>query len=130
LGVELSAPIDVSRRPNYEQLYAQALQALDDREPYYFNDEQTQQILEQNRQFQQLTPVEQYFNDSFEPARDENDGEYMTSSAIFAHIKKMAGCDLRLSSLSHFGRALSNRTEIMRKRTNKGTEYLVKRRKS
>lgn len=130
LGVELSAPIDVSRRPNYEQLYAQALQALDDREPYYFNDEQTQQILEQNRQFQQLTPVEQYFNDSFEPARDENDGEYMTASAIFAHIKKMAGSDLRLSSLSHFGRALSNRTEIMRKRTNKGTEYLVKRRKS
>ena len=129
LGVELSAPIDVSRCPNYEQLYAQALQALDNREPYYFNDEQTQEILEQNRQFQQLTPVEQYFNDCFEPACDEKDGKYLTASAIFAHIKKMAGGDLRLSSLSHFGRVLSNRSEIMRRRSNKGTEYLVKLRK-
>ena len=127
LGIELTAPIDMSQNPNYEQIFAQALYALDHHEEYYFNDEQTQQILESNRQFQQLTPAEQYFNDCFEPATSESDGEYLTSSAIFAHIKKLAGSDLRLNSLNHFGRTLSNIPNLQRRRTKKGTEYLVKR---
>ena len=129
LGIELTGPIDISHNINYEQIFAQALYALDHHELYYFNDEQTQQILESNRQFQQLTPAEQYFNDCFEPATSENDGKYLTSSAIFAHIKKLAGSDLRLSSLNHFGRTLSNIPNLKRKRTTKGTEYLVKLRK-
>ena len=129
LGIELTGPIDISQNPNYEQIFAQALYALDHHEPYYFNDEQTQQILESNRQFQQLTPAEQYFNDCFEPAESEAEGKYLTTSAIFAHIKKVAGSDLRLNSLNHFGRMLSNNSKIQRKRSNKGTEYLVKLRK-
>ena len=129
LGIELTGPIDISQNPNYEQIFAQALYALDHHEPYYFNDEQTQQILESNRQFQQLNPAEQYFNDCFEPAASESDGKYLTSSAIFAHIKKIAGSDLRLNSLNHFGRTLSNIPNLQRKRTTKGTEYLVKLRK-
>lgn len=127
IGIELTAPIDMSQNPNYEQIFAQALYALDHHEAYYFNDEQTQKILESNRQFQQLTPAEQYFNDCFEPATSESDGEYLTSSAIFAHIKKLAGSDLRLNSLNHFGRTLSNIPNLQRRRTKKGTEYLVKR---
>ena len=129
LGIELTGPIDISHNINYEQIFAQALYALDHHELYYFNDEQTQQILESNRQFQQLTPAEQYFNDCFEPATSENDGKYLTSSAIFAHIKKLAGSDLRLNNLNHFGRTLSNIPNLQRKRTTKGTEYLVKLRK-
>ena len=129
LGIELTGPIDISQNPNYEQIFAQALYALDHHEPYYFNDEQTQQILESNRQFQQLTPAEQYFNDCFEPAESEAEGKYLTTSAIFAHIKKIAGSDLRLNSLNHFGRTLSNIPNLQRKRTTKGTEYLVKLRK-
>ena len=127
LGIELTGPIDMSQNPNYEQIFAQALYALDRHEAYYFDDEQTQQILESNRQFQQFTPAEQFFNDCFEPATSESDGEYLTSSAIFAHIKKLAGSDLRLNSLNHFGRTLSNIPNLQRRRTKKGTEYLVKR---
>ncbi len=126
LGIELTGPIDMSQNPNYEQIFAQALYALDHHEAYYFNDEQTQQIIESNRQFLQFTPAEQYFNDCFEPATSESDGEYLTSSAIFAHIKKLAGSDLRLNSLNHFGRTLSNIPNLQRRRTKKGTEYLVK----
>jgi hypothetical protein len=126
LGIELTGPIDVSRRPNHEQLFAQALDALDHHEPHFFNEEQTQEIIESNRRYQQRTPAEQYFNDCFEIAKDEKNGMYLTSSAIFAHIKKVAGADLRLSSLNHFGRILSNMPEIVRKRTKNGTEYLVK----
>ena len=129
LGIELTGPIDVSCRPNHEQLFAQALDALDHHEPHFFNEEQTQEIIESNRRYQQRTPAEQYFNDCFEVARDEHEGQFLTSSAIFAHIKKVAGADLRLSSLNHFGRILSNMPEIVRKRTKNGTEYLVNPRK-
>jgi hypothetical protein len=129
LSVELSGPIDVSHRPNHEQLFAQALHALDHHEPHFFNEEQTQQIMESNRQYQLLTPVEQYFNDYFEVAKDESEGQYLMASAIFAHIKKMVGDDLRLNSLFSFGRTLTNMPEMIKKRTKNGTEYLVKMRK-
>ena len=129
LSVELSGPIDVSHRPNHEQLFAQALHALDHHEPHFFNEEQTQQIMESNRQYQLLTPVEQYFNDYFEVAKDESEGQYLMASAIFAHIKKMVGADLRLNSLISFGRTLTNMPEMIKKRTKNGTEYLVKMRK-
>ena len=129
LSVELSGPIDVSHRPNHEQLFAQALHALDHHEPHFFNEEQTQQIMESNRQYQLLTPVEQYFNDYFEVAKDESEGQYLMASAIFAHIKKMVGADLRLNSLFSFGRTLTNMPEMIKKRTKNGTEYLVKMRK-
>ena len=129
LSVELSGPIDVSHRPNHEQLFAQALHALDHHEPHFFNEEQTQQIVESNRHYQLLTPVEQYFNDYFEVAKDESEGQYLMASAIFAHIKKMVGADLRLNSLFSFGRTLTNMPEMIKKRTKNGTEYLVKMRK-
>ena len=129
LGIELTGPIDVSRRPNHEQLFAQALHALDHHEPHFFNEEQTLQIMESNRQYQLLTPVEQYFNDYFEVAKDESEGQYLMASAIFAHIKKMVGADLRLNSLFSFGRTLTNMPEMIKKRTKNGTEYLVKMRK-
>ena len=129
LGVELTGPINVAHHPNHQQLFAQALAALDSREPYYFTEEETLEILESNRQFQQLTPAEQYFHDYFEAADNEEDGQYMTASAIFARIKKLAGGDLRQNSLNHFGRMLSNIPGIERKRTKSGTKYLVKLRK-
>jgi hypothetical protein len=85
--------------------------------------------MESNRQYQLLTPVEQYFNDYFEVAKDESEGQYLMASAIFAHIKKMVGADLRLNSLFSFGRTLTNMPEMIKKRTKNGTEYLVKMRK-
>ena len=39
LGIELTGPIDMSRNPNYELIFAQALHALDHHEPYFFDDE-------------------------------------------------------------------------------------------
>ena len=129
LGVELTGPIDVSHLPNHEQLFAQALQALDSRERYYFDEEQTQQILESNRQFQQHTPAELFFHDVFEAAADATDGKWLSASAIFSFLRKQAGSSLCVSSLNHFGRTLANIPGIERKRTSRGTEYLVKLRK-
>ena len=62
LGVELTGPIDVSQLPNYEQLYAQALAALQAGEKTYFDAEQTKLIMASNRKFEVISPVDQYFN--------------------------------------------------------------------
>lgn len=126
LGVELTGPIDLSGSINHEQLFAQAQDELDRRVPYFFSEEQTQEVMASNRQFLQMTPAEQYFGECFEPAKSEEEGKYMTAAAIFARIKKVAGADLRLTSLNHFGRALSNIPGLQRRRTKWGTEYLVK----
>ena len=74
LSVELTGPIDISTPPNYEQLYAQAMQALHRHELYYFGHEESQQIIEWNKRFSVKTAAEQFFFDFFEPAKDTDEG--------------------------------------------------------
>lgn len=80
LSVELTGPIDISTPPNYEQLYAQAMRALHQHEPYYFGPAETQEIQEWNRRFSVKTAAEQFFLDYFEPATDEKDFGYFQLS--------------------------------------------------
>ena len=94
LGVELTGPIDVSTPPNYEQLYAQAMQALNQHEPYYFGQEETKIIMEENRKFNLKTAPELYFQEYFMPARDEKAGEWMTAAAILSYLKDKVGVSL------------------------------------
>ena len=75
LGVELTGPIDVSQLPNYEQLYAQALAALQAGEKTYFDAEQTKLIMASNRKFEVISPVDQYFNLYFDLTDDAKLGE-------------------------------------------------------
>ena len=128
IGIELNGPIRTNVHIDHDQLYAQILDALDVNEPYWFDQEQTDLIMESNRQFQRMSPVEQYFHECFEIPMGEEEGEYMTSAAIFDVVKQKAGSSLRLSTLNHFGRTLTNMPDIQRRRSSKGTEYLVKKR--
>ena len=57
IGIELTGPIDVSVRPNYQQLFAQAEKAIWNGEKTYFDAEQTALIMENNRRYQQIDPV-------------------------------------------------------------------------
>ena len=127
LGVELTGPIDVSRRPNHRQLFAQALDALDRGEPTWFDEAQTQQIMDYNRQFQQRTPAEQFFGDLFRPALspDEPGAQWMSASALFQAVRAQVGSSLQISSLQKFGRALANMPGLHRRVTNQNTQYLV-----
>ena len=127
LSVELTGPIDVSTPPNYEQLYAQAMQALRQHEPYYFGPDETQQIIEWNKRFSTKTAAEQFFSDYFEPAADESEGEWTTSSAIFEYLKQKVGVSLlKPANVSYFGRLLSNHPALQKRETKYGSEYLVK----
>ena len=125
LGVELTGSIDVSQRPNYEQLYAQALSALRAGEKTYFDAEQTRQIMANNRKFEVLSPVDQYFDLYFDLTDNAEQGEYLTAAEIFQELKSHIGSSLKLNSLIAFGRKLSQMPTIHRKRFNDGMRYLV-----
>lgn len=127
LGIQLTGPIDVSTPPNYEQLYAQAMRALHQHEPYYFGPEATQQIIESNRKFSVRTAAEQFFLDYFEPATSDSDGRWMSATAILNYLKDEVGISLlKPISVVAFGRKLSGIKVLMRRETKSNSEYLVK----
>ena len=131
LSVELTGPIDVSTPPNYEQLYAQAMRALHQHEPYYFGPAETQQIMEWNSQFSVKTAGEQFFFDYFEPVADESEGEWMSATAIFSFLKEKVGISLlKPANVAAFGRRLSNISGLKKRVTSSNSEYLVRRKRA
>lgn len=130
LGIQLTGPIDVSMPPNYEQLYAQAMRALHQHEPYYFGPAETQLIMELNRKFSVKTAAEQFFLDYFEPAADTNDGTWMSTTAILDFLKNEMGVSLlRPLNVSGFGRKLSAIPGLEKRETSTNTTYLVKKKR-
>ncbi len=126
IGVELTGPIDVSVRPNYQQLFAQALSALNNGEKSYFDAQQVKLIMKSNSQFEIIQPIDQYFLLYFELVEDEKEGEYLTAAEIFNYLKKQIGSSLKVNSLMGFGRKLANMSELKHKRFADGMKYLVK----
>ena len=126
IGVELTGPIDVSVRPNYQQLFAQALSALKNGEKSYFDAQQVKLIMKSNSQFEIIQPIDQYFQLYFELVEDEKEGEYLTAAEIFDYLKKQIGSSLKVNSLMGFGRKLANMSELKHKRFADGMKYLVK----
>lgn len=125
IGVELTGPIDVSVRPNYVQLFAQALAMIQKGEKTYFDAEQTKLVMQNNSQFELIPPVEQYFRLYFDLTDDEKLGKYMTAAEIFNELKKRIGSSVKVSSLMSFGRKLANIPGIKIKRFANGKRYLV-----
>lgn len=126
IGVELTGPIDVSVRPNYQQLFAQALSALRNGEKSYFDAQQVKLIMKSNSQFEIIQPIDQYFLLYFELVEDEKEGEYLTAAEIFDYLKKQIGSSLKVNSLMGFGRKLAKMSELKHKRFADGMKYLVK----
>ena len=127
LSVELTGPIDVSTPPNYEQLYGQAMQALHKHEPHYFGPSETQQIIEWNKKFNVKTAAEQFFLDFFEPATNEKEGKWISTSAILSFLKEKVGVSLlKPTNVATFGRRLSNMPDLKKRETRNNTEYFLK----
>ena len=77
IGVELTGPIDVSVKPNYVQLFAQAMAAIRAGEKTYFDSVETALLMQSNRQFEVVPPIEQYFQMCFDLVEDESLGKYV-----------------------------------------------------
>ena len=103
------------------------MQALQQHEPHFFGPEQTQQIMESNRQFSMKTAAEQFFLDYFEPAANEQEGTWTSATALFGFLKDKVGVSLlKPANVAAFGRRLSNIPGLKRRETSRNTEYLVK----
>ena len=125
IAVTLTGPIRLPEHINYEQLYAQAVAELEAGRRYWFDEADTQYIMENNVQYQQRTPAEALFLDSFSIPKDLTKGAYMTAASIFSLLRQRYGSQLNLTSLSHFGRVLANIPNLHSKHSSHGTEYLV-----
>ena len=129
LGIELTGPIDVSKLPNYEQLYAQAQAALQSGDKPYFDAEQTKLVMESNKQFEVVTPIVHYFRLCFDVPTDASQGEYLTTAEIFDYLKHRIGSSVKVSSIIGFGRTLSQMPSLLRKRTKTGLRFCVAKKK-
>lgn len=128
IAVELTQPIDMSVMPNHAQLFAQAMTAIvKDGERCWFDEVETALLIESNKLFLTYTPADELFSDFFTLAKSEDEGEWMTASAIILHIKSSGKAGQMVSDVSvkSFGRKLQSIPNIIHKRTAKGVVYRV-----
>lgn len=125
IGIELTAPIDVSRTPNHRQIYAQAMHLLRHGCRPWFDNSETQQIMLWNRRYEIQEPAEQYFRMFFSPATDTAHGEWLSAAEIFDLLKSHIGASLKVTSLMNFGRKLANMPDLQKRRFTTGMRYCV-----
>ena len=129
-AVEVTEPIDTDTKINYEQLYAQAVEAVRNGERRWFDQKDIDEVMAHNRKYAMLSSADMYFNDYFETANaNDEDAKRLTATEIYDYIRKRAGASAVNESVRAFGRYLSNLTEITKVHTRRGTVYIVKERK-
>ena len=127
--VRLTAPIDTSYKPNYDALYSQAYRLVaNNEEPYWFTPDEVQAVIAHNREFELVPSAVYYFKEYYEAVEDEQDGEWLTTTAIYDRLRKIAGSGLKANGVSRFGRYLRNMPGLQQKRLSNGMAYLVRKR--
>ncbi len=124
--VQLKGAVDTDYKPNYEALYGQAYQlVMHRREAWWFTPEEVKAVMKHNRQFEVVPPAVQYFHEYFAPATDEQEGQWLTATAIYEHLRSIAGSGLKANGVAAFGRYLKNIPGIQTKRQTRGMTYWV-----
>ena len=125
--VRLTAPIDTAYKPNYEQLYSQAWQLLDQGEQYWFSADEVAQVVAHNRQYEVEPPAVLYFKEYYDPCDTPSaeGAQWLTATAIYQHLRRRVGAGLNVNGSSNFGRFLANMPGLQHRRSGKGNEYLV-----
>ena len=91
-------------------------------ERYWLNDEDEAILKETNRDFEQVSPLEQLFHCYFRVTEEEREGEWLTAMEIFNYLQQKTRDKLSVSKIGHFGRSLK-KLDIPCKKTNRGTVY-------
>ena len=123
--VEVTAPIDTNVTINYRQLYAQAMQAIRNGERYWFDDEDESVLKETNREFEQISPIEQMFHCYFRLPEEGEEGIWMSPIQILEYLHtKNSNIKFTEGYSKHFGRILK-KNSLESRHTNKGTVYRI-----
>ncbi len=112
LCIEVTAPIDTSQPIEYEQLYAQAIAALDNGERYWLDHESEQLLMADNERFRQHSLAEDLFYRYYRPADHAGEGQLMTTGEIYEQLQQKSGMKLPQSKKNHFGRFLTKAVSI------------------
>ena len=129
--VQLTAPVDTAYKPNYEALYGQAFTLImRHKEQWWFTAEETKAIIAHNRNFEVTPPTIQYFNEYYDIAEDESDGQWLSPTAIFDHLRHIAGSGLKANNVAAFGRYLKNIPGLKGRRMGNSRQYLVREKKT
>ena len=124
IGIELTAPVDLSRPIDYEQLYAQALALLSENERYWFDAEEEAILTEHNHEFEQSPAIEQLFQIYYRAAQPEEEGEWLLAADIIQRVQKSSKMKLTTGQIGPFGRILQ-RLKVDSRRKTYGTYYHV-----
>lgn len=121
--IEVTAPIRTNVTINYKQLYAQAMDALYHGERYWLDDEDEAVLKQTNREFEQISPLEQLFHCYLCPVDLEKEGgEWLTAMQIMNYLQTKTRDKLAISKVAQFGRTLQ-KLNIPCKKSMRGTLY-------
>jgi hypothetical protein len=120
--IEVTAPIQTNVTINYKQLYAQAMEAIYKGERYWLNDEDENILKQTNREFEQVSPLEQLFHCYLNPVEEEMEGEWLTAMQILSYLQTKTRDKLAINKVGQFGRALQ-KLNIPCRKSRKGTLY-------
>ena len=99
-------------------------------EQWWFTPEEPKAIIDHNRHFEVIPPAIQYFNEYYAPAENETDGQWISPTAIYDHLRHIAGSGLKANDVAAFGRYLKNIPGLQQKRVTNGRVYLVREKSS
>lgn len=124
LCIELNGQIDNSRTICYEQLYAQALEALKRGERYWFTHEEEVAIMQDNRRFQQCPAEEQLLLQYYRKAESGEEGLWLSATEMLLDMQKRSGVHLSRTNMNTFARVLI-KNEIAKRHTMRGNLWHV-----
>ena len=122
--IEVKGRIDNTQPVEYDQLYAQAVAALDKGERYWLMPEEEQRQMQANEEFQQCPLYEDLFFRFFRPAVNREEGTRMSAGEIYEVLQKQSRTKLPSGQIPHFGRFLK-KVNMITFNSNRGKLYLV-----
>lgn len=122
--IEVKGRIDNTQPVEYDQLYAQAVAALDKGERYWLMPEEEQRQMQANEEFQQRPLYEDLFFRFFRPAVNREEGTKMSAGEIYEVLQKQSRMKLPAGQIPHFGRFLK-KVNMPTFNSNRGKLYLV-----
>jgi predicted P-loop ATPase len=128
--VNLTNPVLTDYKPNYEALYGQAYSLIIHKQiDWWFNADEVKEIMVHNAQYQSVPPSIQYFQEYYEPAKNEEEGQWISPTAIYDELRRVAGSGLKANSVSSFGCYLWNMPGLQHRRVGTSRQYLVRKKK-
>lgn len=130
LCVMVTEPIRTDSAINYDQLYAQAVNLINNGTRYWLNDEDETLIRATNNRFEVQQPLEQLFLTIFQytDTAEEDTAQWLRSTEIMEELSTLPAFNRRTdNNLYKLGRILT-KLNIVKRRHNNGTQYLVKKR--